>query len=42
MGGLIVGENVGRHRYVEGRFEWVDKYHDLPMEGLRGYVGYRF
>lgn len=42
MGGLILGLNFDQHFYVEGRYEWVDKYKVPDMEGFRAMVGYRF
>lgn len=42
-GGLILGVNLTKNFYLEGRYEWVDKSGaNYDMQGLRGYVGYRF
>lgn len=42
-GGLILGANLTKHIYVEGRYEWFDKHGTvINPEGFRGYVGFRF
>jgi len=42
-GGLILGVNLTKNFYLEGRYEWVDKSGtSYDLQGLRGYVGYRF
>jgi hypothetical protein len=42
-GGLILGLNVTKNFYLEGRYEWVDKSGtNYDLQGFRGYVGYRF
>lgn len=41
--GLIVGMNMTKSFYVEGRYEWIDSHHvPASPSGFRGYVGYRF
>jgi hypothetical protein len=43
-GGLILGLNLDKHFYLEGRYDFVDSgnVQSLVPEGFRGYVGYRF
>lgn len=42
-GGVILGLNLDRHLYLEGRYEWFDPHGAVTTpEGFRAYVGYRF
>lgn len=42
-GGVILGMNLNKSLYLEGRYEWIDRHNvSASPEGFRGYIGFRF